>query len=446
MQVTEELLQAQVPKPDAQQMQAILNFEMDRKRMQPYLAHVSSSLRDSIAHVQRALEENLVLTEENRQWKDRITLLSGWQWHDSATACYDHGGQCTDMSLREVLAMDAEQAFPMSSRGEPPLLAWKCRNSTLMHDQASDQFLLHRQTNDNNNIHLAGKAGPAQMQESAHSRPVPKTHPFDIVYQPEIAQNKCRTTVCFSRDDVNGKDLAASPPQCSHFGNNHHAPCVLSTLPEENTLAHFLPEQLPNITGDSRLACPVAHESMCRLTPIQSEPAAQCLRNTTGSGENVAGAGEVEEHILTYQPPAEANSKPVRVFPPGVTTLVVRNVPARLSQEQLLQLWPPDGTYDLMYLPYSFNKQSRGGLVFINMVSNEAAINFATKWHGNKIPNIRGVKRLDVGVANVQGFIGNLKHLKASNIARMHKEQYLPAAFNGAQKVDFKSLLAQLDT
>jgi len=108
-------------------------------------------------------------------------------------------------------------------------------------------------------------------------------------------------------------------------------------------------------------------------------------------------------------------------------------------------LWPPDGTYDLMYLPYSFQRQRRSGLVFINMISHGAALNFAAKWHGHKIASVRGAKRLHIGVAEVQGFMGNLKHLKRSNIARMHNEQFLPVAFKGTQKLDFKSLLAGLE-
>jgi len=163
-----------------------------------------------------------------------------------------------------------------------------------------------------------------------------------------------------------------------------------------------------------------------------------------GSSENVAGAANLGEMISNLQPVPERSSKPVKPLPPGVTTLVVRNLPARFSQQQPLQFWPADGTYDLMYLPYSLRRKRRSGLVFINMVNHEAALNFAATWHGRKIANVSGAKRLDIGVAEVHGFMGNLKHLKASNITRMRKEQFLPAAFNGTQKLDFKSLLAGL--
>jgi len=85
-------------------------------------------------------------------------------------------------------------------------------------------------------------------------------------------------------------------------------------------------------------------------------------------------------------------------------------------------------------------------VVFVNMVSHEAALGFVAKWHGRKIANVPGAKRLDISVAEVQGFIGNLKHLKASNIARMRNDKLLPVAFKGTTKLDFKMLLAGLET
>jgi len=218
---------------------------------------------------------------------------------------------------------------------------------------------------------------------SVPAQSVPETQAFYAVCPPAGAQGECRQNMCFSPAD--DKDEAPS-----------------------------------QLAGES----------------------AQQPRNMIGSRENVPGTTDHEEQISIQQPPPQTtSSKPTRMLPPGVTTIVVRNVPARLSQEQLLQLWPPDGTYDLMYLPYSYQRQRRSGLVFINMISHEAALNFAAQWHGHTIENVSGAKRLDIGVAAVQGFIMNVKHLKASNIARLRNEQFLPVAFNGTQQLDFKSLL-----
>jgi len=70
-------------------------------------------------------------------------------------------------------------------------------------------------------------------------------------------------------------------------------------------------------------------------------------------------------------------------------------------------------------------------------------VEFTARWHGQKVADIGSSKRLDISVAEVQGFAGNLKHLKASNIRRISNQHFLPMAFKGTKKLDFKALLAQ---
>jgi len=65
--------------------------------------------------------------------------------------------------------------------------------------------------------------------------------------------------------------------------------------------------------------------------------------------------------------------------PPGVTTFVVRHLPAMFSLQKLLEAWPPDGTYTFLYYPW---KWTRLGFAFINMTSHEAATEFIARWHG----------------------------------------------------------------
>jgi len=161
--------------------------------------------------------------------------------------------------------------------------------------------------------------------------------------------------------------------------------------------------------------------------------------------KSAAVASDGEDEISSPPAPSGSDSKPARILPPGITTIVVRNIPARFSQEKLLEVWPPDGSFNLLYLPYSFQRRRRSGIGFINMVSHEAAVEFTARWHGQKLADIGGAKRLDVGVADVQGFAGNLKHLKTSNIGRISNEYFLPVAFKGTKKLDFKALLTQKD-
>jgi len=397
---------------------------MFREHMQPSLACYQSAIQDSIIKVLRLLEANHSLAKQNEQLRNAIIkeTSGGWQWHDAAHALHEHEDLCMGMSLRslpEDVADDTEQACLMSENGGSPFLASMLQIATSMEKQAGDPCLLH-QSKDTNNICSPGKAAlSVKIQESVPAGSAWEPHPFLAVDPPEAAQRECRQTVSFSSADVTDSAPAAPPLHSSKADRNQHVlPCVLSTVPMAGQL--YGPRSEPAGGVERQLECMI------------------------GSGEIASSAAYLGEQISDQRPPPKTSPERMRILPPGVTTIVVRNVPARLSQKQLLQLWPPDGTYDLMYLPYSMRKQSRSGLVFVNMVTHEAALNFTAKWHGHKIANVVGAKRLRIGVAEVQGFVGNLQHFKASNVGRMHNEELLPVAFKGTQRLDFKSLLAGL--
>jgi len=202
----------------------------------------------------------------------------------------------------------------------------------------------------------------------------------------------------------------------------------------ERTLCKSEPASWPtsavddNLQGWTGQPCDVSPQSTMSISEFE---------------ESRAVASDDEDEISNLQVPPGSNAKPARTLPTGATTIVVRNIPARFSQEKLLEVWPPDGSYNLFYLPYSFQKRRRSGIAFINMVSHEAAVEFTARWHGQKLADIGSSNRLDISVAEVQGFAGNLKHLKASNIRRISNQHFLPMAFKGTKKLDFKALLAQ---
>jgi len=392
--------------------------------MQSSIACYQSVIQDSITKVLRTLEANHSLAKQNEQLRNAIIkeTTGGWQWHDAAHALHEHEDLCMGMSLSslpEDLADSTEQACRMSGNGGSPFLASMLQIATSMEKQAGDSCLLH-QSKDTNNICSPGKAAlSVKIQESVPAQLAWEPYPFLAADPPEAALGKCRQTVSSSSADVTDSAPAASPLNGSKADRNQRVfPCVLSTVPMAGQL--YGPRSEPAGGVERQLECMI------------------------GSGEIAASAADLEEQISNQQPPPKTSSERMRTLPPGVTTIVVRNVPARFSQEQLLQLWPPDGTYDLMYLPSSMQNQRRSGLVFINMVAHEAALDFTAKWHGHKIENVVGAKRLHIGVAEVQGFVGNLQHLKASNVARMRNEKLLPVAFKGTQRLDFKSLLAGL--
>jgi len=145
------------------------------------------------------------------------------------------------------------------------------------------------------------------------------------------------------------------------------------------------------------------------------------------------------------RPLRNSNPRPMRILPPEATTITMTNIPARLSPEDLLKVWPPDGTYNLMYIPYSIRRKSRCGIAIINMTSHVAAVEFMAKWQGHTlVPNMRGRSCLDMKPARIQGFMNNLLHLKSSKVDRLQKEERLPLVFMGTRKLDVKALLAHV--
>jgi len=130
-------------------------------------------------------------------------------------------------------------------------------------------------------------------------------------------------------------------------------------------------------------------------------------------------------------------------LPPNVTTLVVRNVPARFSPQKLLEVWSPDGTYNFLHVPYRFERRRRLGMAFINFVSHEEATRFMATWHGQKLAD--GSKRMQIVAAEIQGFIENLQHLKETHLERLRNDNYMPLVFKGTCQLDVRALLAHMD-
>jgi len=169
------------------------------------------------------------------------------------------------------------------------------------------------------------------------------------------------------------------------------------------------------------------------VNPIKLDESRQRPPGVSGAKTKCA-----DEPLLNTKPRA------ARTLPPEVTTIVVRNIPARFSPTELADLWPPEDTYNLLYIPFSFRRKKRSGVAFINMVSHAAAVEFTARWHGQKLVNTNGAGCLDIREAGVQGFMQNLQRLKESRIDRLHNASYLPIVFKGKHKLDVKSLLARM--
>jgi len=130
---------------------------------------------------------------------------------------------------------------------------------------------------------------------------------------------------------------------------------------------------------------------------------------------------------------------------PHVTTLIVRSIPLKASQQNVIALWPPTWGYNLIYLPYSFRQRRSVGYVFINFNSNDAANFFYNQWEGRALTVNGSTKTLSIHAALVQGLLSNLEHLQAHNIGAVLNDKYLPALYAGTDRLCFRAVLRELE-
>mmetsp|Transcript_57747 Transcript_57747/g.185601 ORF Transcript_57747/g.185601 Transcript_57747/m.185601 type:complete len:366 (+) Transcript_57747:118-1215(+) len=135
-----------------------------------------------------------------------------------------------------------------------------------------------------------------------------------------------------------------------------------------------------------------------------------------------------------------------RRLPPGGTSLIARNIPARYSQERLMEEWQPDGSYDLLYLPYCFTRKRTVGYAFLNFRTHELALAFQDRWHGSRLQFHGTTKRLDIAVATTQGYVPSLLFLlqRSKKVRRFRSPNFLPALFDGTVRLDTHAECARL--
>jgi len=184
---------------------------------------------------------------------------------------------------------------------------------------------------------------------------------------------------------------------------------------------------------------PGASENSCR----PSDSMAECS-STSGKRLLTSWSGEPESAPVDFRSTASLAGIVSESIPHGVTTLIIRNVPARYSKEKIMQEWPPDGTYDFLYLPFCFKQKRYAGVAFVNFTTHEAAVHFHGRWN-NKSLRYKGTsKRLRIGVSEAQGLEQNLEHLVTHNISRIQQSKFLPSAFNGTEEVPLEGLLERI--
>jgi len=103
---------------------------------------------------------------------------------------------------------------------------------------------------------------------------------------------------------------------------------------------------------------------------------------------------------------------------PGLTTVMLRNIPNRYTRDMLLERLNQTyaGQFDFVYLPIDFNSKCNVGYAFINFRSPAACQRFYQEFHSAKtksvLPGFSSSKVCEVSYARVQGRDANMDNLR----------------------------------
>ena len=109
-----------------------------------------------------------------------------------------------------------------------------------------------------------------------------------------------------------------------------------------------------------------------------------------------------------------------RVIPPNEeTTVMVRNIPTRLTSLSLIEALREHGfdkTFDFIYSPIDFKTKKNVGYAFINFISPDYKTKFIATFQGLQLKANTSQKCLDIISSRRQGFLENISVFGASEL------------------------------
>lgn len=199
---------------------------------------------------------------------------------------------------------------------------------------------------------------------------------------------------------------ASSPPRSQ--GHN----CVRFNCPSDpSPVATPHSSQATPNSGKASLEHPAKHDAF-RLAESASD-------GTTSSSKQSSRKRRQASSTSDVTPIAE-----------NVTTLMIRNIPAHLTQAKFLEELNRNGfagTYDFAYMPQSFDVQEGKGFAFVNFMSPASASALSSKWH-RQCPFETNAKSpaLNISAADIQGLEDNLRKWNTPRLRRIRNPNLRP--------------------
>lgn len=129
-----------------------------------------------------------------------------------------------------------------------------------------------------------------------------------------------------------------------------------------------------------------------------------------------------------------------------ITTMMLRNIPNKYTQNTLLQEIDSLGfaaTYDFFYLPMDVHNRSNVGYAFINFELPQMAACFQRIFSDHRFQRFHSRKIGSVCAAHVQGLDKNLRHFENRAVVQARNDQYRPIVWMGRVRIDFEDAVAQ---
>jgi len=194
------------------------------------------------------------------------------------------------------------------------------------------------------------------------------------------------------------------------------------------------------------------HQSCQAGTHAEKQPQ-RCGRwapKGSPDGTDHMNSGQLElEHVLTRRTILQAQDWSCSGWvhgeptPEQGTTIIVWNLPEELNLAGVLKLWPVDGTFNYLEVPFSASEKRHKGRALFNFVSEEAAMLFVSKWNRQWLHPSQKAP-LEIRQAQIQGIQQLLFRFQGKDIDKLDHHGCLPLICDHTLRLNTKSLLTML--
>ncbi|CAJ1426924.1 unnamed protein product [Effrenium voratum] len=219
----------------------------------------------------------------------------------------------------------------------------------------------------------------------------------------------------------------------------------------------WLEDQVGRLEADARTSmAPVDKNldgkvplSLCQM--LETEKTASALKASAEDEELPAPKKSFQPYHAQSVPKSEdleavAFSRQSSGDAGDVTTMMLRNIPNKYTQNSLLQEINDmgfSGTFNFFYLPMDVHNRSNVGYAFINFLRPDDAELFRSKFSDHRFQRFQSRKISSVCTAHVQGLHENLRHFQNRAVTHARNDQYRPVVFRNGSRVDIEEILAE---